>query len=98
MWPFKRSRSNFELLERVESLERRFKTLLADVEEYFLMVRKAENRIRSKERKIEQASIEQGEGGEASDLTVGSPFSSSNLSAHQKQVQQAILRRRGGIQ
>lgn len=98
MWPWKRQPSNLEVVERLESLERRFKTLTADVDEYFQMVRRAENRIKSKERKLqlEEPTSEEAAVEAAPVLTVAS-FPNTTLSDRQKQIQQQILRRRAGV-
>jgi hypothetical protein len=94
MWPWKHNTSNRELLERVESLERRFKTLLADVDEYFHLVRRAENRMAKK-------AAAQPEETEATNGTANSQpqpfFEGGPLTPRQKEIQQAILRRRAGM-
>lgn len=97
MWPWKHPRSNLEVMERLESLERRFKTLLADVDEYFQLVRRAENRIKNKSATMLRQ--ENGpEGEETPDVAVpgNGSVTSPLLSARQKQIQQMILRRRAG--
>lgn len=96
MW-WKPSTSNRELLERLESLERRFKTLLADVDEYFQLVRRAENRIKLKtsQQEAQGAANGGGVGPEIPPVSEGMP--GARLSEHQRAVQQAILKRRAGI-
>ena len=99
MWPFRRSASNTELLERVESLERRFKTLLADVDEYFHLVRRAENRMKKKaELESEQSTSTAGESDGTVPVMKDGSAGSHLLTPRQMQIQQMILRRRAGIQ
>ena len=98
MWPWKRLASNRELEERLESLERRFKTLLADVDEYFQMVRRAENRIRHGEAK--RAKLEEQQESNAAEEPALEPMPGNgvgSLSSHQKAIQQLILKRRAGL-
>jgi hypothetical protein len=98
MWPWKRSPSHLEVFERLESLERRFKTLVADVDEYFQLVRRAENRIKNKTAQMQQ----QEQDAPADDGTEirGEPQTSTHptmLTPRQKLIQQQVLRRRAGL-
>lgn len=90
MWPWKRQVPPHELLERLESLERRFKTLLADVDEYFHLVRRAENRMVKKAAILEAApSTAEGNG----DAESGSPVPSPWTPAQQRIIEQVNRRR-----
>jgi hypothetical protein len=94
MWPFERQPSNRDLLERLESLERRFVRLLEDVDDFFQSVRRAENRIKEKRAKLEELAAEPtngaGEGKPANDRP------GMFLTPRQVAIQQQVLRRRTG--
>lgn len=99
MWPWKHKPSNLELLERLESVERRFKTLTEDVNDFFDSVRRAENRLVKKRSKMDDVTVTQ-EGLESATVAGNGHSSSPHraLNPHQLEVQAAILKRRGGIQ
>jgi hypothetical protein len=97
MWPFRRQPSNFDVLERLESLERRFKTIVADVDEYFQMVRRAENRIKKKQAEVESQPDQPTNGTEDLAVFPGTATPGPLMSPRQKQIQQQILRRRAGL-
>lgn len=98
MWPWKRPASNLEVMERIESVERRFKLLAQDVDDFFDSVRRAENRIKHKQKVLdsERTSEEDSPDGDAPNEPLTHPGPA--LSARQKQIQQLILRRRAGVQ
>jgi len=98
MWPWKHNPSNRDLLERLESVERRFKLLLTDCDDFFDSMRKCENRIKAKSAKIE-AHQSQAEGTEET-MADAVPSTSNGilLSPRAKMIQQQILRRRAGLQ
>lgn len=95
MWFLKSKVSNRELLERLESLERRFKTLLADVDDAFDKIRRTENRIKAKSAKIEESEVAEAENHE--EQISLSPVI-HGLSPRQRMLQAQILKRRAGMQ
>lgn len=101
MWPFKHKPSNLEVLERLESLERRFKTLNEDCSDFFDSVRRAENRIKHKQKVLDSeradATPEEQPADEQLPASTGG-LPGLTLSPRQKLIQQQVLRRRAGIQ
>lgn len=91
---WRHSPSNRDILERLESLERRFKTLLADVDEYFHLVRRAENRIVKKSAKMEEPVGNDG----GADIVPDVPSPFPSLTPRQAQAQAAIMRRRANLE
>ena len=94
MWPWKHNPSNKDLLERIESLERRFKLLLSDCDDFFDAIRRTENRLKRKRDTIAEQEAQQ----EGAEEVAPSPSPNGGfLSPKQKLIQQQILRRRAGL-
>ena len=99
MLPWKRPKANEDIEKRVGELEDELKSLRLDWDDVYARCRKLLGRTAKERERIEASQTREGaENGQVLEDTLGSTVTGRVLTPRQMAIQQAILRRRGGMQ